>query len=634
MAEVGIKVTISGIDKASQGFDQLRNKASSTAGEVEKLTKNGKASMLGFGDAVKAAIAAFAGSQAISGLTQTALSMDRINKTLKVATGSAADAAKEFEYVKTISNSLGLEVLTTANQFGSLAAAAKGTKLEGQGARDIFEGVARASSALGLSVDQTSGALNAIQQMISKGTVSAEELRGQLGERLPGGFQLAARAMGVTTEELDEMLQKGEILAEDLLPRLADELKALGEEAGEGLQAELNKLSNAWTELQITFMDSGGTDAAIAGVQFVTRFLTDASATIDLYAAKWKRANEIVAASSDPSKMGYFSSLETGPGFRANISSLFAPEAPTITATAEEPPTRNKPRAGDAARAEAARSAAAKQQAKELREAARELEQAKKESEAALYEGFFRDMDRNLDVIKDSEEEMRNLRSEAEGFASAITDQIPNLLRGGSEGIKALESMGQGILTELANNFLINPLKESIISVLTGTTAQGNDLLSKLTEVFGFASESFGGLFSELLDGMGGLFSGLMDGLGGALGGLLGGGGGGGILGSIVSGVASFIPGGGFLSGLFGFATGGEQLVTKPTLFMAGERGPERLRVSPMAGGMGSRLQGGGGGGGGVTVNIPRDSLVSGITAGSFARKIARAVDEQRRRTV
>lgn len=631
MAEVGIRVTISGVDKASQGFDQLRNKASSTANEVEKLAKNGQSSMLGFGNAVKTAIAAFAGSQAISGLAQTALSMDRINKTLKVATGSAADAAKEFAYVKSISNTLGLELLSTANQFGSLAAAAKGTRLEGQGARDIFEGVAKASSSLGLSVDQTAGALNAIQQMISKGTVSAEELRGQLGERLPGAFQLAARAMGVTTEELWDMLQKGEILAEELLPRLAEELKTLGSEAGEGLQAELNKLGNAWLELQTTFLDSGGTDAAVASVQFLTRFLQDASITIDLYAAKWAYANELIAGAKDPSKMGYFRSPETGSLYRGNISGLFAPAPPEITATGEEPPMQSKPRAGDAARAEAARSAAAKQQARDLRDAARELQQAKKESEEALYEGFFRDMDRNLDVIKDSEEEMRNLRSEAEGFASAITDQIPNLLRGGSEGIKALEAMGQGILTEMANNFLINPLKESIISVLTGTTAQGNDLLSKLTEVFGFASESFGGLFSELLDGMGGLFSGLMDGLGGALGGLLGGGGGGGILSSLIGGVASFIPGGGFLSSLFGFATGGEQLVTKPTLFMAGERGPERLRVSPMAGGLGSRLQGSGGG---VTVNIPRDSLVSGITAGSFARKVARAVDEQRRRVV
>ena len=41
---------------------------------------------------------------------------------------------------------------------------------------------------MGLSADQTSGVLLALQQMISKGTVQAEELRGQLGERLPGAL--------------------------------------------------------------------------------------------------------------------------------------------------------------------------------------------------------------------------------------------------------------------------------------------------------------------------------------------------------------------------------------------------------------------------------------------------------------
>ena len=79
---------------------------------------------------------------------------------------------------------------------------------------------------MGLSADDTRGALRALEQIVSKGTVSAEELRGQLGERLPGAFQIASRAMGVTTQELGEMLQRGEVLVEDLLPKLAKELRS------------------------------------------------------------------------------------------------------------------------------------------------------------------------------------------------------------------------------------------------------------------------------------------------------------------------------------------------------------------------------------------------------------------------
>jgi len=60
--------------------------------------------------------------------------------------------------------------------------------------------------------------------MMGKGKVQAEELRGQLGEALPGAFNLAAKAMGVTTSKLNEMLDKGQVLPEELLPKLASEL--------------------------------------------------------------------------------------------------------------------------------------------------------------------------------------------------------------------------------------------------------------------------------------------------------------------------------------------------------------------------------------------------------------------------
>jgi tape measure domain-containing protein len=102
-----------------------------------------------------------------------------------------------------------------------------------------------------LSNDDLKGSLNALSQMISKGTVSAEELRGQLGERLPGAFNLAAKAMGVTTAELGKMLENGEIMAGDLLPKLALELnKTFGDKITgnvDSLQASTNRLSNTFT---------------------------------------------------------------------------------------------------------------------------------------------------------------------------------------------------------------------------------------------------------------------------------------------------------------------------------------------------------------------------------------------------
>lgn len=217
--------------------------------------------------------AAMAGGKAI---VDAALANERLANTLKVATGSAEAAARETAFLRQESEKLGLQFATTSQQYAKLSAAAAGTALQGQATRDIFLGIAKASTVLGLSADQTGGALLAIEQMISKGNVSAEELRGQLGERLPGAFQIAARAMGVTTQELDKMLVKGEITATRLLPALAAELEktfgAQAQEAAQGLNAKINRLDNAFTDLKTAIGNTGLLELLSSGIELATRF--------------------------------------------------------------------------------------------------------------------------------------------------------------------------------------------------------------------------------------------------------------------------------------------------------------------------------------------------------------------------
>lgn len=192
-------------------------------------------------------------------LTDAQVKLDKFRITAKFAIGGNAD--DEYRYVIQQARSLGLELDSTASGYIKLAAAARGTTLEGQQTRNVFEAVAKASATMGLSGEEANGALLAISQMMSKGKVSAEELRGQLGERLPGAFQIAARAMGVTTSELDAMLASGELLATDFLPKFADQLKSeLGgsaNEAADTMQGALNRVSTSWLLLKQTIVDAG-----------------------------------------------------------------------------------------------------------------------------------------------------------------------------------------------------------------------------------------------------------------------------------------------------------------------------------------------------------------------------------------
>ena len=198
-------------------------------------------------------------------VVKAGLAMERFERALKVATGSTKNAAREMQFVISTAQNLGINLESTAGAYSKLAAAARGTALQGQATREIFLAISEASVVLGLTAAQTGGALTAIEQIISKGKVSAEELRGQLGERLPGAFQIAARAIGKTTAELDVMLRKGELTAEQLLPELARELReTFGpeiEEAANSAQAAFARFSNSILLLQDSIARSGVLDA-------------------------------------------------------------------------------------------------------------------------------------------------------------------------------------------------------------------------------------------------------------------------------------------------------------------------------------------------------------------------------------
>ncbi|WP_237753184.1 tape measure protein, partial [Pseudomonas aeruginosa] len=199
--------------------------------------------------------------------------------TMEAATGSAAKARQELEYVREVSERLGLELLNTSQAYSRLVAAAKETPELGGSLRTIFEGVASATTALHLTRQETNGILLALEQMVSKGKVQTQELVLQLGQRVPGAFSLAAKALDTNTKQLSEWLEKGMIPAAEFLPRFGAALQeAYGpasQKAATGLQAELNRLENAFTDLKIQAGESGFIDTFTQAVRDLRDVLKD-----------------------------------------------------------------------------------------------------------------------------------------------------------------------------------------------------------------------------------------------------------------------------------------------------------------------------------------------------------------------
>ena len=204
--------------------------------------------------------------------------IERINIGLKFAnSGNAAAASRDLDFLRDTAYRLGLDIDVASRSFVKLASSARETALEGQKTREIFTAIAEASAVMGLSSAESEGALLAISQMMSKGTVQAEELRGQLGERIPGAFQIAARAMGVTTSELGKMLEQGEVIADEFLPRFArqlrDELSGSIEEASKNTSVALGQLDSAFTTMKRSFTEAGWGEFAAGQM----RILADAA---------------------------------------------------------------------------------------------------------------------------------------------------------------------------------------------------------------------------------------------------------------------------------------------------------------------------------------------------------------------
>lgn len=144
-------------------------------------------------------------------------SLQSVSQTLTAVYGNATIANVQLKYLSELSDKTGVSFVDLAKQFGQIEASAKGTNLEGERTRKIFEAIVFSGAKLGLSNEDVKGSLLAIQQMMTKGTISAEDMRQQLGDRLPGSMKILADALGVTDTKLQSLMKQGAIGASTLV---------------------------------------------------------------------------------------------------------------------------------------------------------------------------------------------------------------------------------------------------------------------------------------------------------------------------------------------------------------------------------------------------------------------------------
>src|SRR5690606_24153343 len=257
--------------KAQREYDKLTAKVN----QANKATSN--FSKTGLGNAVKGfknllgAFGIVGGAMMLRDFATEVFNTTKKLQSLDFALKSIVPNSKEFgevqKFLSQITNDYGANIVTTTERYTKFLAAAKQSNVSMKDTEKIFATVTKASGVLGLKTDELTGIYLALEQMLSKGKVTTEELRRQLGERLPGAFGIMADAMGVSVSKLDEMLKKGEILSAEALPKFADELeKAYGIQSVEKidtLAAAHTRMTNEWVEF-IRSLD--GSDGVITKI--------------------------------------------------------------------------------------------------------------------------------------------------------------------------------------------------------------------------------------------------------------------------------------------------------------------------------------------------------------------------------
>lgn len=197
------------------------------------------------------------------------------NARLGVAFGQE-DVGNQMAYVTEQAERLGIRLPDLAEQYSKVAIGAQAAGLSLDETRFVFESFAEVGKVFNLTKDELDGTFKAIEQIFSKGSVQAEELRGQLGDRLTGAFYEFSKALGITSGDLNDWLKQGQVTS-DFMLLFANQFrnKVAGQlgQATKNTASEIARFDTAMYNLKLTVADSGFIESFTEAVRRLTVFL-------------------------------------------------------------------------------------------------------------------------------------------------------------------------------------------------------------------------------------------------------------------------------------------------------------------------------------------------------------------------
>lgn len=227
-------------------------------------------------------IAAYAGlygvARGIQSVSEAFMTQEAaISRLGVVFDGNQSRMGVELDWIRRQAQRLGIEFGVLSQEYTKFAVGAAASGFSDDSIRTIFLSVAEAGRVNKLSLEDLQGTFLALSQMIGKSKISAEELRQQLGERLPGAVRIVADALGLTISELDDLMKKGKVFStEENMLKIAAELdRVFGQQLPNSLRsftAEWGRLQNTMFQSRVLIGRGGMIDAMTDAMQRLNEF--------------------------------------------------------------------------------------------------------------------------------------------------------------------------------------------------------------------------------------------------------------------------------------------------------------------------------------------------------------------------
>ncbi|ADD65022.1 putative tape measure protein [Pseudomonas phage PAK_P1] len=185
------------------------------------------------------------------------------------AVGGGVQGGQELQAtLRDISQRLGLDDRALGSSYVKMMAAGQASDFSKEQVDSIFQSMAEYGRVMGLDGEAMKGSFRAVEQMMGKGQIMSEELKGQLAERFPAAVALMAKSQDMTIAELMKTMEDGKLKSDALIPfarTLAEEARKGGalDAAMQGTAAQQGRFQFGWNRTIEAFA-AGGFDRGMS----------------------------------------------------------------------------------------------------------------------------------------------------------------------------------------------------------------------------------------------------------------------------------------------------------------------------------------------------------------------------------